>query len=597
MSYGQITRWRASDADLLTDAMNERVTALQWAEDDLRRGRAWGGSWSGSHGEQAASHTITALGDQVTDLAAEATAIRRLAAGIASALEALHQDILGAQDLARKYSYAISDTGQLVDLAPGAGPTGDPAQQRRAARINLEQSVAEIVTKARFIEEDAAAGLTAIDGGEVHDGGAGTVGQAVRSQMGVAQPPPPGTDPARVAVWWESLSEDEAAQVMRERGDQIRNLPGVATDVRDQLNRSALTADLSPAREAVAGAQARLDDFLREHRWEERPWLNAGPGAASLRVERDGLLREVAGAERDLEELRRLDDALGTLDSYLIEYDDTRPQLQAVYAVGNPDTAHNVTVTTPGYTTNVHDSIEGMAAEASGLRETARLLDPIASTAAIAFLGYQAPQDVLPNDDFRVLGQGAAHEGARSLSTALQGVQATNSNADLNLSLFGHSYGSTTAGIAAQLVATETGTPVDSLVVYGSPGVPPVDGSGPGRDLASMGLDPSRAYFMENDDDVVSGRIADIGEHTVLGLGNKPATWGMTQLSTDTAQVQFPGGVSEQRFDTHGYNTRMRRLDPGHHDVGVHSSFPKDHTTSQFNLAAIAVGQPEMAVR
>lgn len=32
-------------------------------------------------------------------------------------------------------------------------------------------------------------------------------------------------------------------------------------------------------------------------------------------------------------------------------------------------------------------------------------------------------------------------------------------------------------------------------------------------------------------------------------------------------------------------------------DVGVHSSFPKDLTTSQFNLSAIAAGRPDLAIQ
>ncbi|WP_010540979.1 alpha/beta hydrolase [Dietzia alimentaria] len=600
LSYTQIKHWRSDDADLLADAMNQRVTALQWVEDDLRRGGDWSASWSGSHGEQAATHAISALGDRVTDLAADATALRRLAAGVADAVHALHQDIIGIEELASKYSFLILGSGEVVDLKPGTTVTREHLYVRRNARTNLEQSVREIIAKGQIVEDDAAAGLTGIVDGRIHDGGAATVDEAVRSQMSVAEPPAAGTDPMRVNMWWESLSDDEKDHVRRERGEQIRNLAGIDTAARNELNRAALAADRGPATAAVADAQAQLEAFDRTHRWDELPSPGAAPGYGHLRAERQSLINALEAAVRERDTLTRLEDKLRSTDSFLIEYNDSTPQLQAVYAVGNPDTAHNVTVTTPGYTTNVYDSFGSMADEARALKETAERIDPDQKTAAVAFIGYQAPQDALPNWDFRVAGTGAAEEGARSLSTTMHGIQATNGGADLNLSLFGHSYGSTTAGIAAQLLNSSGGTPVDNLVLYGSPGVPlherdPANGSA--LDLDSMGLDPSRAYFMENPGDPVSGVIGDVGEYTPLGLGERPSSWGMTPLSTESAVVSYPDGEIEQRYDVDGLNHHMRSQNPDHHDVGAHSAFPNAMTTSQYNLAAIAAGRPDLGRR
>ena len=617
LSYAQIKQWRSDDADLLADAMNDRVTALQWVEDDLRRGGDWVQAWTGSHGAEAATQTISALGDTVTDMAATATAVRRLAAGVADAVHALAQDVISIEAHARHYSYAISDAGDVVDLRPhhaDGADSSDMAHLRRAARIDLEQSVRELVEKARIVEEDAAEGLAGLAADGAHDGGAGTVDEAVRSQMGVAEPPAAGTAPLRVAMWWESLSDDEKDQVRAERGDQIRNLAGIDSQTRNQLNRAALADDLIPLEQSVARARAELDAFDHQRRWDDLPSPGTAPGNGHLRAMRQPFLDALEAAEYERDTLAHIDEKLQLPDSFLIEYDDSRPQLQAIYAVGDPDQAHNVTVTTPGYTTNIHDSFGGMADEAQYLKDTAERINPLESTATIAFIGYQAPQDVLGHGDLRVAGTGAAEEGARALSTTMQGVQATNGHAQLNLSLFGHSYGSTTAGIAAQMLNESGSTPVDNMVLYGSPGVPllhPEDsweanlrasqGLNPAHrsdlDLAAMGLNPSRAYFMENDGDAVSGVIGDVGEYTSLGLGNKPSSWGMTELSTDNALVSYPGGHTEQRYDVDGFNEYMRGQDPGHGDVGVHSAFPKTMTTSQYNLAAFAAGRPDLAER
>ena len=68
----------------------------------------------------------------------------------------------------------------------------------------------------------------------------------------------------------------------------------------------------------------------------------------------------------------------------------------------------------------------------------------------------------------------------------------------------------------------------------------------------------------------------------------------MTQLSTDSAEVSYPGGGTEQRYDVDDYNDFMRGQNPDHGDVGVHSAFPKTMTTSQYNLAAIAACRPDL---
>lgn len=70
----------------------------------------------------------------------------------------------------------------------------------------------------------------------------------------------------------------------------------------------------------------------------------------------------------------------------------------------------------------------------------------------------------------------------------------------------------------------------------------------------------------------------------------------MTELSTETAEVTYPNGMTEQRYDWEGHEAEMRKKDPGY-EVGAHGAFPKELTTSQFNLAAVVAGYPEFAIR
>lgn len=58
----------------------------------------------------------------------------------------------------------------------------------------------------------------------------------------------------------------------------------------------------------------------------------------------------------------------------------------------------------------------------------------------------------------------------------------------------------------------------------------------------------------------------------------------------------YSDGTREARFDPEGHIAGVRKADPDY-DVGVHSSFPKDLTTSQFNFAAIAAGRPDLTIQ
>lgn len=74
-----------------------------------------------------------------------------------------------------------------------------------------------------------------------------------------------------------------------------------------------------------------------------------------------------------------------------------------------------------------------MVSDAEELRQTTRRIDPDGATSTVAFMGYQAPQDVVKYGDFRVATPQAAELGATSLSDTVRGVQATDGDSDLNL--------------------------------------------------------------------------------------------------------------------------------------------------------------------
>lgn len=540
LSYGRIREWRAADAGVLADAMSARIDALQRLEDGLRAGSAWEASWSGAHAERAARGAVTELGDTVTDLAAQAAALRRTASRVENAVEALQQDVTGAESHAARYHFAIGHDGAVATAGPCELLTAEEESDRDRARRDIEQTVSEIVAKGREIESLAARGLATATSAD--DGGATSVRAATGSQAGTPAPPPAEASPAAVDVWWDSLEPEERQQVIDRDPDALRNRWGIPTAVRDQLNREVLERELRLARADV--------ESLR---------LSGYPTDAAVH-RRDSL----ADLARKLE----------GHDTHLLQLDlHSRELPEATVAVGDPDAAHNISLTVPGYTTTLHDSMGGMIDEATRLRQDAQMLDPGRATSAIAFLGYQPPQDAVRGLTLDVAGPGHALAGGQDVATALRGLEATNGRADLTLSLFGHSYGSATSGAAAQILADQGSTPVDNLVVYGSPGIPDIDGE-PEPD--PFGVPRQHTYYMEAPGDRVVDGLRVVRGAGLAGLGPMPDKWGMTELSTAADPTRGTVGSI-----------------PG---VDPHSIYPKGGTTAQHNLAAIASGRAEEAI-
>ncbi len=128
-------------------------------------------------------------------------------------------------------------------------------------------------------------------------------------------------------------------------------------------------------------------------------------------------------------------------------------------AVGDLDTARNVAVLVTGLNSDVGENWAALAQDAHRVQHLSRRRDSTGGTAAVAWLGYDAPTI------FTVTSDGLARKGAALLRRDLRAVSATH-RGPVNLTLIGHSYGSTTVGIA--LARRLPG--VSAAVLLGSPG-------------------------------------------------------------------------------------------------------------------------------
>lgn len=598
MSFGEIRTW---DVGSLRDAEGShttRITRLESLEGDLRSAGAW--TVSESEGTAGATARLTAQADLVTDEAAisrhAANATRHLANGAAKIKDKAIQ--LTAEAEGRHFS--ITDGGEVIDHLAGVVPP-EEAAEREIIRRDIEQQVHAIIRQADALVAQAAQALSQAASGEVSDGGAMSVAAAVESQNWI-EVPQRGADPAEVAAWWDSLDPTEQKRLLREETGSVGNLDGVPNEIRSIDNIAALPGHLEEWRRRREELEQRLEDLgpvaapgtpvdrKRQHRKLVDELDEARNKVADLEAVRSSVL------DRDgnrIEERRLL-----LLDP------DAGPNVEAAVAYGDVDTAKNVALTVPGYTTTPRDSMKGMVEEAENL---AKLSDdlmpsedsmPEAKTAAIAYMGYQAPQDIVGTST-----NSMAHDGAPKVADALSGLAVTSQVQDQHLTAIGHSYGSNVTGIALQqLHEAEGPSPVDDVVVYGSPGIDNIGhaeigsraGDAPGwlgysdePGIGPLGIEPGHGYYMSNPDDAVSGPL-------ISGkLGPTPDRWGMEELSTEQLETR---GETYRGPDEAGLSFDGEGILPSYEN-NHHSTYPEEGRRSAFNIAAVVAGAPGEARR
>lgn len=253
-------------------------------------------------------------------------------------------------------------------------------------------------------------------------------------------------DPAEVASQWRELG--------REPGD-VASLPlpmlvalagtnGVPAWAQNEAARRLLElAQLAP--EVVYGAMGISPEHLRITEFTQQ-------------VEQ--LRRALAESERVARSMRY------TPEVQLVSLGHHDGALTAAISLGDLDRATHVGVNVAGMGSGVSKLFDSVQAsrEVYLAAQSAQLTQ---SYAVVAWMGYRAPQ--LPPGDLSVLGMSRAEAGGERLAGFLDGVAASRTETDAEparLAVLAHSYGSTTAAEALQLVSS----PVDAFVAFGSAG-------------------------------------------------------------------------------------------------------------------------------
>ncbi|MEQ4610938.1 alpha/beta hydrolase [Streptomyces cavourensis] len=362
---------------------------------------------------------------------------------------------------------------------------------------------------------------------------------------------PTDASPAERKAWWAGLTDGQREEYLAVYPDLIGNLDGIPALVRDAANRDNL--------------QLLMGEL-------------AGRGDADA-VTKLAALREI---DRQLRAVPKP----GEPPMYLLGIGD-EGNGRAIVSYGNPDTSRNVAAYVPGLNTSLDEEFaKGDLKRARDTAAAAREIDH--STAAMVWLGYDAPQSPDGLSSLAVAGTGRAETGGhafrgvhgwaggleRSRRSAHDGYRA--------LLRFPNSRSGDAAG---------RGIPgVDDIVLVGSPGV--------GVDRAEdLGVGKEHVFVGAADNDVVT-RLPSKEQGMLAAAGRVLGPAGAVM-----ADVAHPGD-DDLWFGrdpaSEGFGARRFAVDPGPPLIGpgrlsldAHSQYfdPRLDSASAGSIALVVAGQ------
>ncbi|MEV3905340.1 alpha/beta hydrolase [Mycobacterium sp. NPDC050551] len=570
MQLSDIDSWNVGALQSIAFELNDELKTVEGVASDLDLISRLPG-WD-SPAAEAARGKIGESKGKVLDDAAVIGAVAQLAEETGKAVTELQSEL-------GRIRAEVAAQGGMLTLADNGDVTvhGSPETREELKNIaeNLEIRAKALIHQAEDVDADCAEVFTNLSEGDVTANGAtdfAAAQQMGRDHSGLSAPSPPegeGVTPEHVRAWWEGLSADEQNRVKAEHPEWIGDRDGVPVPARDEVNRAELDRELAEAQRDVDALPPTLQEYLQQQGIKpDRGAAGAVQEYNRMKADREGRLAELQGLKDSLAQRSDKDPPKYLM---LLEFPEGREPRAAV-AVGNPDTAEHVTVTAPGVGTTL-DSVPGMVTEAGALRtEIATQLDLAGvqgeEVATIAWLGYEPPQA----DDISILEAGSdrrANEAAPDLAEFYRGINATNEHgADVNLSAFGHSYGSLTTAQALNELG-ETGV-VDNAAFYGSPGLGftdettteyhgnvPYQTHVPISDESDLFLANGHAYVMSAPGDPISGDPSKWGipypsAGDLGAFGPNPLTLPLEQLSSEAAVthdgVPRPGAVAHSDY-------------------------------------------------
>jgi len=454
----------------------------------------------------------------------------------------------------------------------------------------LANNVRAILEKANQVDTTLAEALASINTDRYTDGDRGS-----NKVVGIPDVPQANWSPSQNAAWWNSLPEERKKFLIDHCPDDIRHLDGLPAAARDQANRNALEGYVDANGKKHQGALKDAEQALEQAQLaydiaDKKQANNKADGyVAAAKADAQIELERAKAAYEDLKAIREqtandVRASKGLAPAYLLDfnYDKDYHRTTAIVSSGNPDTATHVSTLVPGIGTNVRGDLGKYVAANDRLRaQTAHAgVDPN-NVATISYLGYVAPKNDGLNN-IQAADIGYANRAAPGLARFEEGLRA---NAEANHhkftnTLVTHSYGSTTGGKAAALMAPGT---VDRLILSGSPG-------GGVQSIDEYNVPREHVYESSiPEGDAVQG----VGPDQYYGK-NPRHLEGITHLSGDATDAKdyWRPRIPETSL-TGDHPAEIRTGDTPTHPIANHMLYFDDGTrTSQDFANIIAGGNP-----
>ncbi len=532
ITWANILEWETGPLDEIAQELFEASQGLREAyengQDDLKAVQ--------SEGEAVTAMRATTL----TNLASLERALTNVN-GALMAIEGARDgvgEVIGHVDS----TLASAAANQCTIDTDGTVHTIDPETKNQdilRAKISLSDMVKEILKYADQVDTDLYHALQDINNDRYTDGDG-----ANNKVVGVPDLPQPNWTPSQNAAWWKSLTYEQQQFLTDRRPDDIRHLDGLPAVVRDKANHHALHGYLHADGKYRQGAlkDAEEEAIEAQKAFDEAP-LDGKRHIAKERLDRaTEALNDLIAIDTQTDDMTRR--RKGLPPAYLLDfdYDKKYQRTTAIVSSGNPDTATRVSTLVPGIGTNVRGDLGYYMEFNERLREQTKHagVDPN-NVATISYLGYVAPKNsVLDGGIIQAADIGYANRAAPKLAQFEEGLRANanaNGHAFLN-TLLTHSYGSTTGGKSATLMAPGT---VDRLILAGSPGG--------GVDSIDEYNVPKKQVYVSA---VPSGDFVE-GLGAIMGYGKDPQNLeGITHLSGDaTGSAEYAPLAGKMTTENH----------------------------------------------
>ena len=377
--------------------------------------------------------------------------------------------------------------------------------------------------------------------------------------------------PEERAKYWSQQSEAQKQHLCDKYPDLIGNADGVEGWARDRANRNRLPGLKQEAKDNVS----KYTELLKN------PWIDDKTRVFYL-TELDKAEKAVKAYDAVQEQL----DKGISLEDYqhgkkgdpvsLLTLQNDGGRVKAAMGQGDVDHAKNVATFVPGIGTTVEGSMGDYMRQTQNLRSAAMAQGNLSArdVATVAWLGYDAPGEAdwkQPQNLPGIISPFLAKAGSDRLAGFMNGMQASRDYGagDAHMTLVGHSYGSSTSGMAATKVKYGV---IDDLVLCGSPG---------------MGTYDAKNYHVDQNHLWVSGvpkgdSVQGMGKFRggiVGSLGKNPmdSDSGFTHLSDDAT-------------GSPKYNKDAPESKPSNFNFDNHSIYLEDGTETLQDIGRVAAG-------